>query len=301
MGAMTEEEAHAQAEQAEATDESSHDVEKCSSVPTTPPYVPQDDSPEPMSTILWRYWWKRPLRVDSLMEVQLLLLTLSTGIQDAISFPDFRCFASNQTGNTVLLAVGVAGGGGELVRPMNIGVSLATFIGGAILTGQVGNYLGRRRRLWQFGNQMCQTFMIMSAAWIQFVHGVSFHGPWALAALALCATASGAQVAAARAMQIPEITTAMATAAWVDLVIDPRLLGWPNHSRDRRALFLSILVAGSFVGAFMRVKIGSPTALLVSGSVKLLVALALLVAKAERPHRDEAQAERKGATVAMPG
>jgi hypothetical protein len=26
-----------------------------------------------------------------------------TGIQDAISFPDYHCFASNQTGNTVFL------------------------------------------------------------------------------------------------------------------------------------------------------------------------------------------------------
>ncbi|KAK7897919.1 hypothetical protein LTR67_004551 [Exophiala xenobiotica] len=35
-----------------------------------------------------------PVRIDWLAEVQLLLLTFSTGIQDAISFPGFHCFAS---------------------------------------------------------------------------------------------------------------------------------------------------------------------------------------------------------------
>jgi len=42
-----------------------------------------------------------------LLEIELLLLSLTIGIQHTISFSDFYCFASNQTGNTVLFAVGV--------------------------------------------------------------------------------------------------------------------------------------------------------------------------------------------------
>merc|ERR1711939_53401 len=72
-----------------------------------------------------------PLRVDWLIEVQLLLLTFSTGIQDAISFPDFHCFASNQTGNSVVLAVGLAGMGGDLFDMRNVGISLSMFVTGA--------------------------------------------------------------------------------------------------------------------------------------------------------------------------
>ncbi|KAF2122263.1 hypothetical protein BDV96DRAFT_640318 [Lophiotrema nucula] len=43
---------------------------------------------------------------SSLLEIELYLHALAIGTQDAILFPDFHCFASNQTGNTVLFAVG---------------------------------------------------------------------------------------------------------------------------------------------------------------------------------------------------
>jgi DNA-binding IclR family transcriptional regulator len=88
-------------------------------------------------------------------------------------------------------------------------------------------------------------------------------------------------------MQIPEITTAMATAAWVDLVIDPKLLAVTNAPRNRRALFLVALIAGSFAGAFMRSRIGSPLALVVSGIGKALVATANLVNRRQPDEQDE--------------
>lgn len=34
------------------------------------------------------------ITVDITVEIQLLIQTLATGIQDAVSFPDFGCFAS---------------------------------------------------------------------------------------------------------------------------------------------------------------------------------------------------------------
>jgi len=45
---------------------------------------------------------------DLYLELELLLLAFGIGIQDATTFPDYACFASNQTGNTVFLAVGTA-------------------------------------------------------------------------------------------------------------------------------------------------------------------------------------------------
>ena len=227
-------------------------------------------------------YWTEDLRVDASVEAQLLLLTFATGIQDSIAYPDFRCFASNQTGNTVVLAVALAGGVSDLFDPANVGVSLAMFLAGAILTGHLGIAVGRRRRAWQFGVNLAQTLMMIGAAWIQFVHGAVDGRAWASAALALIAFASGSQVAAARAMKIPEITTAMATAAWVDLVIDEGLLVWKNRPRNRRVLFLGALVAGSFVGAFARTDIGSPLALVISAIVKMLVVAAILVGRPEK-------------------
>ena len=71
-----------------------------------------------------------PIQVDQFVDLELLLLTFSTGIQDAISYPDFRCFASNQTGNSVVLAVGLAGIAPELFDLSNVGISLGMFIVG---------------------------------------------------------------------------------------------------------------------------------------------------------------------------
>jgi len=79
----------------------------------------------------------------------------------------------------------------------------------------------------------------------------------------------------------------MATAAWVDLVIDPGLLKWTNRSRNRRTGFLVALIAGSFAGAFMRVQIGSADALIVSAAGKALVTLTLLSNRAQTSRGDQ--------------
>ena len=229
------------------------------------------------------------LRVDTFIEAQLLLLTFSTGIQDSIAFPDFHCFASNQTGNSVILAVGAAGLAKKAFSLANVGISLGTFIAGAILTGQIAHLLGPRKRYWLIFNHLLQTLLVFAAAIIQAKTLHKGRGPYAAASIAVLAFSSGAQVSSMRPMRIPEITTAMATAAWVDFVIDPRLIALGNHSRDRRAAFLIALIGGSFVGAFMYKKAGSTDTLILSAAGKLLVTLSLLFnrEKRSRPSTDE--------------
>lgn len=238
------------------------------------------------STKRVRHYLAAELKVDLLLEIQLIILTFSTGIQDAISYPDFQCFASNQTGNSVVLAVGLAGHAGNLFSLGNVGLSLAMFIAGAIITGQVANAVGPRGRAWLLLSNMTQTLMTFAAAAIHAVTHARGTGPSAMGSLTLLAFASGAQVASMRPFRIQEITTAMATAAWVDLVIDPRLLALNNRSRDRRLGFLVALVAGSFAGAYMRTGIGSSNALIVSASGKMLVTLLLLL-NPEQSHQND--------------
>lgn len=232
------------------------------------------------------------LQVDRLIDIELLLLTFATGIQDAISFPDFHCFASNQTGNSVVLAVGLAGIGGELFSIVNVSVSLGMFISGSIITGQIANLVGARRRVWLLVSHTIQTLMVYAAAAVMAVYGVQFSGPSVIGSIALLAFSSGAQVASMRPMKRPEITTAMATAAWVDLLIDPKLLSLRNRSRDRRALFLLSLVVGSFAGAFMHVDIGSSNALLVCAAGKTLVTVGLFFNRPESRERVDESGEK---------
>ena len=85
----------------------------------------------------------------------------------------------------------------------------------------------------------------------------------------------------------------MATAAWVDLVIDPRLLAprTENRPRNRRLGFLAALAAGSLAGAAIArsaddaqgYPTGSAVALLVSAAGKLLVTVMYLFNSADRP------------------
>ncbi|KUI61380.1 hypothetical protein VP1G_08577 [Cytospora mali] len=143
------------------------------------------------------------VRPSAFAEIELLLLTFCTGLQDAISFPDYHCFASNQTGNTVFLAVGIV---------------IPEFNGDMFFTPNIG-------------------------------------------------------VVQSRSLRMTEISTAMATAAWVDLLIDPHLftVKEKNRPRNRRFFFLITLLAGSLAGAGIYKNAGSDVAIFVSAGGKALV------------------------------
>ena len=66
------------------------------------------------------------------MECEPILLTFGIGIQIAISFSDFRCFTSNQTGNSVVLAVGLSAFDAGLFNTENVGIGLRIFLAMAL-------------------------------------------------------------------------------------------------------------------------------------------------------------------------
>lgn len=225
------------------------------------------------------------VKANVMVELELLLLTIATGMQDATTFPDYHCFASNQTGNTVLLALSVTvpGLAGDLFVPNNIGVSLGMFLAGGFITGQVSHhFVSPRSRWWLLLCNTMQTLAVFGAAAIQFAHGTQKDEIWALGVLACLAFASGSQVVLSRTFGMTEISTAMATAAWVDLVIDARVFRIKNDGRNRRSMFLVALVAGSFIGAGVFRTLGSAWVILLSGVCKLFVAILFLFNPSER-------------------
>ncbi|OJJ52440.1 hypothetical protein ASPSYDRAFT_164697 [Aspergillus sydowii CBS 593.65] len=222
---------------------------------------------------IWDYFIE-DVREDILLESELILLSFATGIQDAAAWPDFSCFASNQTGNTLLLAIGVAGLGGDTFDFRNIGISLGAFLAGGLIMGQIGNFVGVRKRLWLLTTNLIQTAMIFAASAIQYALGVHKTGPSALGVIFLMAFSSGGQVAMARSLRITEITTAMATSAYADAVVDPQLLALRNRKRDRRVLFVIMLTAGCFAGAFAQRNVNSMFTIVLCGVGKAIVTLA---------------------------
>jgi uncharacterized membrane protein YoaK (UPF0700 family) len=221
-------------------------------------------------------WLTARIQDSLLLDTQLLILTFIIGMQDVATFLDYSCFASNQTGNSVLLAAGVFGFGNNLINLSSIGISLASFVSGGFVAGQIGNLAGPRRRWWLLLSNLLQTIMVFAASALQFVFPIRTEDAVSRVVIALLAFSSGGQVAMTRGLKITEITTAMATAAWVDLFVDERFWRWENRSRNRRVGFLVLLVAGSFVGAWAYRRIGSAFVLLVNALGKAVV-LGLLI------------------------
>ncbi|KAH7627298.1 hypothetical protein B0T09DRAFT_346630 [Sordaria sp. MPI-SDFR-AT-0083] len=236
--------------------------------------------------------------------MQLVLLTFCIGLQDAVSFPDFHAFASNQTGNTVflMLAIALPQFNPSMFITANIGCSLGFFLGSAWLTGQLGHIIGPRRRLWLLVTNTIQTCLVFIAAALQFgSHHTNTPGKdlfesgsldgWdavtgtrTLICIALLASAAGSQVVLSRSLNMTEITTAMATAAWLDLVIDKNMFRSlkKNKGRNRRMAFLTALAVGSLCGAYIYREVGSAVVITISGGGKAVVLGMFLCAPGEK-------------------
>ncbi|KAL3417439.1 duf1275 domain protein [Phlyctema vagabunda] len=170
------------------------------------------------------------------------------------------------------------------------------FVLGGFISGQLGNYVGPRKRWWLILTSVFQTALVFAAAGIQYSGPtpVEDTGPMALAVLSLLALSSGAQVAMARGLQITEITTAMATAAYVDVFIDENMFAKRNRKRNRRIAFLLSLFAGSFAGACAYKAYGSAFALIVSGVGKTIVLISLILNKEKIENSEKRKTRTEG-------
>lgn len=232
------------------------------------------------------YLQQEPDLTSVLLEFELLLLAIAIGIQDAISFPDFHCFASNQTGNTVLFAVGVllddpSHGEGPLFAISTIGVSLGFFSLGVFVTGQTANHFNiGQTRGWLVLSSVLQTTLVFIAGGLQSHYSDSVGPDTTIGRIlvGLLAFSSGSQVAVVRGLKVTDITTAMATAAYIDIFIDRKLFAKlsENRGRNRPVLFLLMLAVGSFIGAGVGAKTNFGVAVLVSAAIKTLVAFLFL-------------------------
>lgn len=211
---------------------------------------------------------------DLVLELELMGLAVATGIMDATTFTDYHVFVSNQTGNTALLAVGALHISGDIVKLQNVGISLGLFIAGGMILGQLGNALGPRRRLWLVATNMLQTALVVVATILRWKFMTIDGTSGSLVVLSLLAFASGAQIAVARTVNVPEITTAMVTSAYIDLIVDPGILASENRPRNRRFFFICCLLFGSFIGAIGYHYVGPPLSLLLSAVCKFFVTMA---------------------------
>lgn len=215
-------------------------------------------------------------------------LTLSQ-LLDASTYQLFSTFASNQTGNVILLAVGAAGIMEEHTTTLYNGISLAGFLICGLVFGHLGNAVGPRRRWWLLVSHTCQIALIgcaLALTWSRALHA----SHWVL--LLFLATSSGIQVAQARTSGVSEVPTAMLSSPMIDLIVDKRFFTLSVHdpnvqARNRRAMHIAALISGSFAGAFLHKAKGPELTILVALVSKVGIAVALGVIPGEARRRLE--------------
>lgn len=249
-----------------------------------PASISKEQERSPTRARVIREYFLEKVASDVLLEFELIVLALAAGINDATTYPDYLVFASNQTGNTALLAVGALGlADASKLDLHNIGVSLSLFMLGGTMSGQIGHRIGRTRRIWLLTTNLFQAVLVLVSAALRKWVATDTAAPSRLIVIGVLAFASGAQVAMARTVDVPEITTAMVTSAYIDFLVDPKLLARHNRPRNRRLLFVLALLLGTFVGAAAYREVGPSFGLLLAGLSKIVVCALLFFNRAAAP------------------
>lgn len=188
-------------------------------------------------------------------------LSFATGIYEAIVFLTFgKVFTAAQTGNLVLLGIGVAGTKEPAgPNPVTVVISLAAFAVGVALAIPILRAFGDRETA---DNQMVQAWprRVTIALAIALILQIGFLVVWITAAspaslayilMALSALALGLQANAIRSLNVPSISTTAFTAAYIDLFSG--LATWSLTAYSARRLVASVvgMAAGAFLGDLM--------------------------------------------------
>jgi uncharacterized membrane protein YoaK (UPF0700 family) len=200
----------------------------------------------------------------------LLLLTVSTGMVDAVSILSLgRVFVANMTGNIVFIGFALAGAPGFSLQASL--VALAAFLAGAGLGGVlVGRYRGRRGVLLR-NTVGLELILLAGAAVVLGLAGSPYGAVAQDLAVAFAGAALGLQNAAVRNLAVPDLTTTVLTMTLTGVAADLR-------SRDyrvaaRRIVAVLAMLGGAVAGALL---VRHATATLALTIASVLVAAVLI-------------------------
>jgi len=163
----------------------------------------------------------------------LLVLTLTTGLVDAVSYLGLgRVFTANMTGNIVLLGFGIAGSGGlPVVAPL---VSLGSFLIGAVGGGLLAKRIGNRHPQHIARALGFEATLIGAAAVLAVIVDVRPSELSGDAVIAMLALAMGVRNATVRTLGVPDLTTTVLTMTLTGLAADSPAAGGSGKGSARR-------------------------------------------------------------------
>src|SRR6476661_8723555 len=206
------------------------------------------------------------------LTIALLVLTLTTGLVDAVSYLGLgRVFTANMTGNIVLLGFGIAGSAGlPVVAPL---VSLGAFLVGSAIGGILASRTADRHARHMARALAIEIGGILAATLVAAATDVRPRTLAADAVIALLALAMGVRNATVRRLGVPDLTTTVLTMTLTGLAADSRLAGGSGKGSVRRIAAVLAMLAGALAGALL-LKISLVPPLLGAAGIALLVALA---------------------------
>jgi uncharacterized membrane protein YoaK (UPF0700 family) len=210
---------------------------------------------------------------DGMLPPLLLILTVVTGVVDAVSYLKFgHVFVANMTGNIVFLGFGLAGAGGLSIAASL--VSLAAFLVGAGAGGRLGVRLGAQR-----GHLLTRAiaieFGLVTVAMVTAaVSGDQSSDAGRYALIVLLALALGLQNAVARRLGVADLTTTVLTLTLTGIAADSRPAGGNNPRLGRRLASVAAMLAGAALGGLLVLHVDIAAPLGLAAGLLLLTGLA---------------------------
>lgn len=178
--------------------------------------------------------------------VIVLLLTLSTGAVDAVSYFSLdHVFTANMSGNMALLGVGAATSFGHVAGNV---YAFAGFVAGSvviarILRSKTGTALRDARDA-----LLLELVVLLALTGILVAVDVSEAAGWRYLVCFLLAAAMGMQTGVARRLAVADVNTTVATMTLHDLAAASRWAGGDSTRWARRAGVVAALFVGAAIG-----------------------------------------------------
>jgi uncharacterized membrane protein YoaK (UPF0700 family) len=187
---------------------------------------------------------------ESLLPPLLVLLTVVTGVVDAVAYLALgHVFVANMTGNVVFLGFAAAGAGG-----LSVGgslVALASFLVGAAAGSRLGARLTEDRLSRLRAATAVQLVLCAAAIPVAAVAGDDVGSAGRYALIVPLAIAMGIQNATARRLAVPDLTTTVLTMTLTGIAADSRVAGGSPANTARRVVAVAAMLLGAFVGAVL--------------------------------------------------
>jgi uncharacterized membrane protein YoaK (UPF0700 family) len=208
----------------------------------------------------------RPMLEPRIMTA-LITMTVVTGFVDAVSYLGLgHVFTANMTGNVVLMAFALAHA--SELSFLHSFVSLASFMGGAVIGGRLARTMKRStRQRWLLFAGTMEAGMLFAAAFAAIHFDVKAQAPEArlYAMILLTAVAMGLRTATVRALGIPDITTTVLTTTVTELAADSPLAGGSSPRTGRRIASVLAMFGGAACGSLL-LRYGLTTPLVIGGA-----------------------------------